>query len=867
VAKRENPLVIFLDDFQWAGSPAFNLLQNIMLDDSIESLLIIGAYRDNEVNESHPLHFMINEINKVKPIKTIKLCPLEKTSIIQLVADTLHCTNKKALSLADILYKKAEGNPFFTTELLKNLHRERYIDFNYELGQWEWDITKIQSVDISDNVVEFMISRLQQLPDASRELLMKASCIGSQFDLNLLSHVVKRKPSSVAEDLHKPLRLGILMPMLSDYELAGFYEGKTNETNMKFHALYRFQHDRIQQAAYEMIPQKEKPSIHLLIGETLQESYHGKRMDGIIVSIADHMNKAISLITGETDKLKLAQLNLAAGIKAKASIAYRTAYELLKTGISLLGPENWNSHYQLSCDLYEQFSQSAFLCGEFSDAQNSNESLLQHVRTPLEKAKIYRLCALQFTINDKSEDALNASIKGLHLLGINVNKNSSSLSVLKQLLKTRFHQGFKSISSLADLPLMQDPKMIVCMQLLMEMTAPCYTLGHKNLFAEAILRQVGLAIRYGSTKEAPYAYATHGLLLNAIFNQPSSGFEFGKMAIKLNEKLGDISLRCRILFVYYSFIFPWNQPIHELYDIYEKLIMIGYQSGDLIYVTYTTHLCLMLPPKKSLGDTIKLGEKYIDMIRATKYGIGLIVLEVLQQFRLSLQDRKNHKFFEIDANSEVGFLTNIRATNYDALLTVYLVKKLSDCYIFSNYTHAYSILEEGEKSLEAMLSAVITEEFYLFATLTLAHCYPNANNHEKKKLLSQMSRYYKKIKSWSSRCEVNFLQHALLLEATIFRIKNKRKKAIAAYEKALAASQKNNFLHDEALICEEISHFYHDIIDSTKEHKYMHQAHYTYLKWGATAKVAQLQAAYPYLTPPVVKPSAAAAKLDDTITL
>jgi predicted ATPase len=846
-SKPNHPLVIFIDDLQWATIASFNLLRDIVERNTNSALILIFSFRSNEIDAGHPLSELLSSIQQVSPINKIELLPLKKEDINKIVADTLHSHQKGCEDLSDIIYERSAGNPFFADELLTNLHEQRFIEFDYPSAEWHWDIKKIQSVRTSDNVVEFMITRLLQLPATTLDLLKKAACIGNRFDSQLLANVVQCDREQLRNYLEPALKAQVLVSISGDHTLEGAYDGRTIETQIESATIYRFQHDRIQQATYEMIDTKEKPAIHLLIGKTMLNTYSKQEVDDKVVSIANHMNKAKILILEVAEKLSLSELNLAAGIKAKASIAYQTAYEFLKTGISLLTSKSWEDHYELSYNLYEHFSQSAFLCGEFSDAESSNETLLTHAHTLLEKATIYRMRAIQYTINDKSEAALDACIDGLNLLGIKTNKKATTFTVIKELLRVKLRQGFKPISQLADLPIMQNPEKIVCMQLLMEMTAPCYTLGHKNLFAETILRQVGLAIRYGNTKESPYAYATHGLLLNAIFNQPKAGFEFGSMAIKLNENLGDISLRCRILFVFYSFIFPWNRPIRELYNIYEDIISIGYQSGDLIYVTYSTHLCLMLPPKTTIENHIELGNKYIEMVSDTKYKIGLMVLEVLQQFKLSLQDRENSKYFKINSKSEEKFLENIKSIKYDALITVYLIKKLVDNYLFSDYEMNYDMLNETEKSLEAMLSSIITEEFYVFAALTLSKLHYKANKKEKKKLFNQMNGYYKKVKKWSDHCEINFLQHALLLEANLLQMKGKYKKAASAYENALSAAQKNSSLNDEALICEETAIFYSMNNNIPEMEKYMRQAHYSYLAWGALAKVQQLESAHDFL--------------------
>ncbi|MDB9509595.1 serine/threonine-protein kinase PknK, partial [Kamptonema animale CS-326] len=348
---KEHPLVMFLDDLQWSDSASLNLLKLLMQDTGY--LLILGAYRDNEVSPVHSFSLTVNEIAKTgAAVKTITLPPLGQSEVNQLVADTLNCELSIAQLLSKLVYQKTQGNPFFATQFLKALHDDKLISFDWEIQHWQCDLAKVRALAITDDVVEFIALQLQKLPIATQSGLKLAACIGAQFDLATLAIVSEKSLEETAADLWKALQEGLVIPITEVYK---FFTQTGNIATLNpttANANYKFLHDRVQQAAYSLIPDSQKKATHLKIGQLLQQNSSEIKQEEKLFDIVGHLNRGIELITQAEKRQALAQLNLKAGQKARNSTAYAAARVYLQTGIGLLEINCWQSQYELTLKLY-----------------------------------------------------------------------------------------------------------------------------------------------------------------------------------------------------------------------------------------------------------------------------------------------------------------------------------------------------------------------------------------------------------------------------------------------------------------------------------------------------------------------------------
>ncbi len=391
--QKKHPLVLFLDDLQWADSASLKLIQLLLTEQDSQYLLLIGAYRDNEVSPTHALIQTIEKIEKTNSIvNTISLQPLAIEHVDQLVADTLHCEPERSKLLAELVFNKTAGNPFFLRMLLQTLHSEKLLNFDFNSGCWQWDIEQIQAVGITDdNVVELVARNLQKLPQMTQQVLRLAACIGNQFNLDVLAIVNEKSESDTSADLWSALIAGLILPLSDAYKVPLVFDEEEEAVRIEesVQVSYKFLHDRVQQAAYSLIPDDQKKQTHLEIGQLLLKNTPTEEIEENIFDIVNQLNIGRELILNHLERDRLAELNLIAGKKAKLATAYEAAGKYLNTGLELLSGDSWQNHYDLTLGLYIEAVEAEYLNANFEQAEKMANIVLQKARTLLEKVKIY----------------------------------------------------------------------------------------------------------------------------------------------------------------------------------------------------------------------------------------------------------------------------------------------------------------------------------------------------------------------------------------------------------------------------------------------------------------------------------------------
>jgi len=445
---KEHPLVLFLDDLQWADLASLKLIQLLACDLDRKYLLLIGAYRDNEVSNTHPLMSTLEEMQQSGAIvNNIVLQPLRITHVNQLVSDTLHSEPLKTKTLAELVFNKTQGNPFFLTQLLKSLYQENLLSFNFSQSCWQWDIKHLQGIDITDNVVQLMVSQIQKLSSKTQNVLKFAACIGNKFTLDVLAIVNEKSPSETGGDLWEALQAGLIMPLSEAYKIPLVVEVGSSIT-----VSYKFFHDRVQQAAYSLIPDSQKKETHLKIGQLLlQNTPHEKRKENIF-ALVNQLNYGSELLILEPEKYELAELNLIAGQKAKAATAYESAIRFLKAGLSLLTASSWHQQYQLTLALHQEAAEATFLSGDFEQMERLVEVVLQQAKTQLDKVKVYELRIKTFEVQRKLLEAVKLGLQALEILGVKLTESPTSLDIQQAIQETTANLAGKEISLFCQFP-------------------------------------------------------------------------------------------------------------------------------------------------------------------------------------------------------------------------------------------------------------------------------------------------------------------------------------------------------------------------------------------------------------------------------
>ncbi|WP_366839357.1 serine/threonine-protein kinase PknK [Nostoc sp. LPT] len=584
-AALEHPLVIFIDDLQWADSASLKLIHLLISEVDIGYLLLIGAYRDNEVNPVHPLMLTLEEIQKFgATVNTITLAPLDQTSVNHLVADTLSCTLALAAPLTELVLSKTKGNPFFSTQFLKALHQDRLITFNFDGGYWECDIAQVRSLALTDDVVEFMAIQLEKLSIETQEVLKLAACVGNSFDLATLAIVYEQSEATTADELWKALQEGFIIPTSDVYK---FYQQHSLVNNQNDYGQitisYKFLHDRIQQAAYSLIPDNQKQVTHLHIGRLLQQATTANEGDQKIFAIVNHLNQGAALISDEQEQQELAQLNLVAGHKAKGATAYAAALDYFNTGIAMLTSNCWHSQYNLAFILYEGATESAYLCTDFEQMEQLAEIVLNHAQSWLDRVNIYSIKIQACMAQHQQLEALQLARKILKHLGVHLPEQPTPADIEQALRHTQTLLNNKSIESLLELPQMTAPEKKAAMVILSSIISAAYQAA-PDLLPLVIFAEFNLSVEYGNAPESTHGYVMYGLTLVAILGDIDAGYRFGQLGVNLLQRIHAPKLNAKTIFAFNCFLRHWQEPAKYTLEGYLQAYSTGLETGDIEYV-------------------------------------------------------------------------------------------------------------------------------------------------------------------------------------------------------------------------------------------------------------------------------------------
>jgi predicted ATPase/signal transduction histidine kinase/CheY-like chemotaxis protein/tRNA A-37 threonylcarbamoyl transferase component Bud32 len=848
-ATLDHPLVIFLDDLQWSDTATLNLVESLVTSSEVGYFYLIAGYRSNEVSEGHPMALTLAAIRKNKSVTELKLLPLTQETVPLIVAGSVHRDVEAVRDLSASIFQKTQGNPFFVHELLRKLYLDGCIEISPTAGGWVWDLTRIDAVEISPNVADFMVARLKQLPLDSQNVLQIAACVGSQFDLRTLARVMDVPFLSAVKALWPAVRDEIIVPLSDQYRLAqamsqaDSVRDEPSDTE-SFDVLCQFKHDRIQQAAYALIADDHKDRVHLGIGRLLLRSASAQDQTGHLMDIVRHLNYAKHLIEDPAERNVLARLNLAAGEKAKASTAYRPAFEHLNIGASLLTDASWAGDYELAFSMARELLECSYLCGDFEAAEAQYQTLLRRATSNLDKAKIFQMRLRQYVVMDKLSEAIQVGVQALAILGVAVDEKPSLFAVVREALATKWNVGRRPVESLIDLPEMTRPDIRLAVTILTEISPAAYTNANANLFAIAAMRQVNLSLAHGNCPDSAFAYACYGIILNGIFKDFKTGDAFGQLAVKLNEVQNDLAARCRAIWVYTTFTHVWNHHWRTLTPYFKRAIDAGFQSGDLFYLGYAGSFMTQWETHINLPSAIQEAQKYLVIIEETKNQSALNFSRVQQQFRKNLCGQTYGRLTLNDSNfDEESCLAEMRESQALNALAIYYLSKLLIHFEYGDYAMALDYVRKIDRGelMKALVSSSWTADFCLYAFLTMAALYPKASPVDRRKFYARLKKERRAMQRWAAHCPENFRHLDLLMQAELKRLEADVLQASNLYERAIEAATTSGYLSHEALINELTGRFNLEQNRLKVAGFYLSEARYLYARWGANGKVIYLE--------------------------
>jgi predicted ATPase/serine phosphatase RsbU (regulator of sigma subunit)/tRNA A-37 threonylcarbamoyl transferase component Bud32 len=835
ICRQEHPLVLFIDDLQWADLASLTLLKLLMTEAENGYFLIIGAYRDNEVDAAHPLKVMVEEVKAQAVVNTITLPNLSSQDVNQLTADALNCELGKAAALTELLYDKTQGNAFFTRQFLESLYEQELLGFECQTQQWQWDLDKIAAQEFTDNVVDLMAGKIAKLPSQTQTILKLAAAIGNQFDLETLSVIGQNSPTDTIAPLWLALTEGLVFPLDENYK--NREELAKNPASVHF----KFQHDRVQQAAYSLIAEPDKPRLHLQIGQLLLANT-ADELENHIFDIVNHFNQAIAIINEDADKRQLAELNLKAAQQAIAALAFQPALAYLQTALGLLENDAWQKHYSFSLQLYTQAAEAAFLNAEFDLMDKWGQVVLQHAKTGLDRLKIYEIQIEAYSIQDKLDEALNKGLAVLKEWGISFPEEPTDSDIQKTLAETQSILSNQPIE-LYNLPNITAPDKLSIMRIVSALIYVSYIVAPKLL---PLLTgfQVNFSLKHGNAEGSSVGYIVYGQLVCSLAGDIEVGFQFSKQALRLVEQFPNF--KSRILATFVSGLMHWKEPLRDSF----KLLLEGYQSGleigdfigtGLNGAMYCIHLYFI---GKELSAVEQEMVVYNHTLAQLNQDVILVWSETTQQAVLNLIGRTSADSppYHLGGNA---FNEDERVPLDDLGFIAMYLNKLILSYLFQAYPQAVENASLVAKYLTDIVGEIFQHLFHFYDSLARLAVYPDSPPPEQARILDKVAANQAKMQKWATHAPMNFLHKFYLVEAERCRVLDQDGAAREYYDKAIALAQEHEYLNEEALAYELAGQFYLAKGLPKLAQVYWRDAHYAYQRWGAQAKVKDLEERYP----------------------
>jgi predicted ATPase/signal transduction histidine kinase len=827
------PLVLFLDDMQWADAASLHLVTLLLTSAGTESLLLIQAYRDTEIEPGHPFALALAEQRAAGTrTETIHLGPLTTEQIALFVADATREDPAAALPLAQALERKTGGNPFFMRQCLQALHDEKLIVFDPQTRAFRYDITAIEGAKITENVAELLARRIAGMPEFTRYVLALAAAVGSDFDLDTLSIICNGGAGDVAAALEPAVRDGLIAPTSC---LVALDPGELNAPLVYEH--YRFLHDRVQQAAYASIPEERRAALHLSIGRVLLASAAASGLEGRIFDIVHHMNHGIGLITDAGERLQLAKLNMKAGVKAKNSTAYTLAVQYLRHALQLLGSERWSEHYELSYELHTKLALSLALAADFDGALQVVEAALANARSRTDLAKLYTVKTGICVGRGDMVGALESTRPAAELVGIPVPESAERVTVrLEEETAVILQRASEvEIESFLDLPVTQDPDRLAVMSALAQCLPAAFQLNQR-LFALIGCKLVTLSFRHGNSPMSARGYGTFAVVLSGIHGRYRDAYRFAKLGVDLTYKLGDLSMRSGAYFNWAAFASAWNEPVAESIDLFKQGVKYGIQAGDHAHVGSNAARCIthMQFAGLPLPDVEEQAVDYEKLLRRIGDATNLAVVQPRIRLIRCLRGLPADAGEDEDCPDEAP-----PGAGRSTLADWHTVRLVQRC-LTGDYAGALASAEELRPMLRYSAGFITVVEANFYASLAATALYGDADAEPRAAYDALLAQNQAQMKQWVDACPANFAAHYQLVEAERARLRGAKSDAMDLYDAAIAAARGSGLVHVEGLACERAAEYWSREGKPDFAALYVERALQAYEIWGATAKVRQL---------------------------
>ncbi|HEY4446160.1 MAG TPA: AAA family ATPase, partial [Steroidobacteraceae bacterium] len=829
-AAKEHPLAVFLDDLQWLDPATLKLLEHLVTHPDVRHLLIIGAFRDNEVSASHPLTQTLDAIRGTEAVvREIVIAPLSLDDVTQFVADTLHCEHARAEPLARLVYDKTLGNPFFSIQFLTALAEEKLLAFEADAAAWTWDLARIRAKGYTDNVVDLMVGKLKRLPDTTQERLQQLACLGNVAEIATLTLVHGVPEDEIHTAFWDAVRTGLILRQAGSYV---------------------FLHDRVQEAAYGLIPEGQRAAIHLRIGRLLAGQTAAENLEDRIFEIVNQLNRGAGLITSRQELQRVADFNLVAGKRAKTSTAYASALNYFTAGRGLLTEESWEHCYPLMFALEFHRAECEFLSSQLPIAEQRLAMLADRTATLVDGAAVACLRLELYTTLDRSDRGVDLCLEYLRRIGVQWSPHPTKEEVRAEYDQIWRRIGTGSVEGLVDLRLMSHPEWRATLDVLAQVVTPAL-FTDDNLLCLVLCRMANISLEHGNSGASCFAYVWLGMILGPHFNDYPTAFCFGQLGLKLVERRGLDRFKARVYMSFGNLVNPWTRHVRTGRPLVRRAFNTANEIGDLTFAAYSCNNLItnLLASGEPLPDIQREAEAGLAFARKIRF--GLVIDIISSQLRLILTLRGLTPAFNSfnDAQfDEARFEQHFEADPRLALPSCwYWIRKLQARFYAGDYASAIDAELQAQRLLWTSPSFFEVAEYRFHAALARA-AYCDATSADQRPLhLEALAAHHRQLEIWAHHCPENFADRTALVSAEIARIEGRHLDAERLYEEAIRLAREHGFIQNEGIAGELAARFYAARGFEIIAQAYLRNARYCYLRWGADGKVRQLDESYPHL--------------------
>jgi predicted ATPase/signal transduction histidine kinase len=819
LATGDMPLLIFLDDLQWADASTLLLLTALLANPSLRHLLIVGTSRTPVLADAGV------------PMQTMTLAPLGLDELERFAQAALQRNDASATSLARILEEKTLGNPFFVTQFLAALHHDGLIAFDRDRAQWTCRLEEIAGLPSTDNVVELLRRKLERLPTSVQSVLTTAACLGSRFDAQTLATVCEMAPRTVLDALDTAASEGLVT-----VEVAGGFS---------------FVHDRVQQAAYARIAESDRPRTHLQVGRLLwaghaEDGSDIGEFDGIFET-ASHLNLGAHLIEEDGERIALARLNLAAGARAKAAAAYHAALGYFEAGLRVTGPYHWRSDYALVFELHLEVAQSHYLCGDFESASERFDALATRELTNYDRARVAGLRAIQYENMARYDDALASARDALASLGVSLpaDAESTQRALHTEIAAIEAAMTGRSIESLLELPAMTNQPMRLVMRILTDSWSPAYILGDGALARWISATLVRLSLAHGNAEESAYGYVTHAITAGPVLGDFAAAWEWGSLALAVNRRFDDRRLRAKIYQQFHAHVELWRQPFARCVVHAREACRVGLENGDFLYAAYgaATGAWPGLEAAQDLRRFIEDFEPNLTLLAQLKNPAFADALRLMLAWARALMNARPGSVSLTGADfDEARYVATYRDNPFFSMF--HAIARLNVCFTLDDLAGAAKAAAAVRGTAVSLTGMLWSVQFQFWNGMRLAVQFAEGSEEQRAHWLEEIRAAQLTLAPLAESCPDNYRCRALLLDAEIARIAGQTLEALQRYESAIAYAEHTQCLRDQALANERCGSFWLDRGNRKVAAVYLRAAMQCYERWGAHAKVHSLRARY-----------------------